>query len=68
MISKEKCDEVWEKNKEYQDDSDTTENLRSLCQNCKLWIGDHPSWESCRKNPCIELWLSDEYQEQENLN
>lgn len=67
MISKEMRDEVWEKNKEYLDNPDTTEDLRPLCQNCKLWKGDHHNWESCRGKPCMELWLSNEYQEWSNI-
>lgn len=68
MISKEKRDEAWKKNKEYLDNPDTIEDLRPLCQNCKLWKGDHHNWESCRGKPCMELWLSNEYQEWASLN
>lgn len=70
MISKKKRDEVWERNKPYMDPEnveETAEDLLPFCKNCKEFcgIGKH-DFEKCRGKHCMELWLSNEYQEWEN--
>ncbi len=67
MISKEKRDEVWKRNKPYmnpEDIEETAEDLLPLCRKCaKFKSNPDLDFENCRGEACFELWLSNEYLE-----
>lgn len=66
MVSKEKRNEVWERNKPYMKYKDTTEDLLPICKKCECWSKDNDKEEWCEeraKCPVFQLWLSHEYLE-----
>ena len=67
MISEEKRNEVWERNKPYmetaKDLKETAKDLLPLCRKCGRFVGTQMNFESCRGQACMELWLSNEYLE-----
>lgn len=71
MISIEKRNEVWKRNKLYMETEDeikeTAHDLIPLCMKCSKFknIKNH-DFNKCRGEACMELWLSNEYLEWAN--
>lgn len=63
MIQKKYRDEVWKRNKEYLDNEETLQDLKPLCLRCPKYGGHEHNFSECRGEPCMELWLSNEYLE-----
>jgi hypothetical protein len=72
MISIEKRNEAWEKNKQYMttehEKRETICDLLPLCMKCNKFknLKNH-DFNKCRGEACMELWLSNEYQEWSNI-
>lgn len=67
MISEEKRNEVWNRNKPYMDSENVEEtavDLLPMCRKCPKFRGiSNHDFETCRGEACFELWLSNEYLE-----
>lgn len=68
MIDEKKRDEAWERNKAYLETKgekkETLRDLLPICKKCSEFKGlkEH-DFQGCRGEACMELWLSNEYQE-----
>ena len=44
-----------------QEDEESTEELRSMCERCEQYCGKAHAYDECRDMPCFKFWLGWEY-------